>query len=239
MYVNLGLSLCRYGNTVHTVISRSIIPLIPNINACSRPGQIVELEAGATWTHHYPLELPRQLSLRDVNASAFAKLTGKPPKKCAELATQCNDFKTRMGPGRWLLRDLCQVTCKVSPWILVRSSRYAELPPLGTRVGPEHAHLMPKIVTDASTPALGTQFRSHHYYIHGVEVAVAPNVRENFGLIRLGTDGCSSCRHGNFFPSSVDQLPHHIVFDQASVLACMRPASWVNPCEKVPVFANN
>ena len=171
-----------------------------------------------TWTHHYPVELPEQPpTLQDANASTIIERTGM-PVKCEQLGKHCQDLKTRLGDGKWSVRDLCPVTCKVQQWILIRSSRHAELPPLGTRVGPEHAHLMPKIVTDMSTPALVTKFRAHHYYIHGVEFAVAPNVRENFGLIRLGTDGCENCKHGNYHPSSVDQLPHHITFDQVSVL---------------------
>ena len=181
-----------------------------------------------TWTHHYPVELPKQpLYLQDVNASTLAARTGAPPMECKDMAQACNDFKTRIGPEQWSFRELCPVTCNVDPWILIRSSRHAELPPLGTRIGPEHAYLMPKIVTDASTPALVTQFRSHHYYIHGVEIAVAPDVKENFGLIRLGTDGCSNCRQGDFFPSSVDELPHHIVFDQAGVLGFAYTFTWV------------
>ena len=184
---------------------------------CSRPGTIIEFEANVTWTHHYPLELPEQpASLQDADPSTISKRTGK-PGKCEQMLAQCNDFKTRLGEGQWSVRDLCPVTCKVQPWILIRSSRHAELPPLGTRVGPEHAHLMPKIMTDMSTPALVTKFRAHHYYIHGLEIGVTPNTRENFGLVRLGTDGCSNCRQGDFFPTSVDQLPHHITFDQVGV----------------------
>lgn len=93
-------------------------------------------------------------------------------------------------------------------WIVVRTDTPdADLPPRGTRVAPEAAPRMAKIVAGGSEPALRTEPGAHHYRIIGVEITVAPGVPRNYGLVTLGT----------FDQSSPEAVPHHIVLDRVYV----------------------
>ena len=124
-----------------------------------RPGQIVELEAGATFNATY--------RLRDKGAID-------------------------------------------NRWIYIRSTRWRELPPPGTRVGPSQSHLMPKIKTWAvNQPCLLSDHRAHHYRLIGIEFHSDKN--DNNQVVQVGED------NANLYESSVDQLPHHWVFDRVLV----------------------
>ncbi len=75
------------------------------------------------------------------------------------------------------------------------------LPPPGTRVAPAHAGLMPKL--EAARGAVVTAARgAHDYRFVGVEIRPASGVFLH-NLVVLGSAA-----------TSVDQLPHHIVFDR-------------------------
>ena len=93
-------------------------------------------------------------------------------------------------------------------WIVLRTDApEGELPPRGTRIAPEAAPRMAKIVAAGSEPALRTAPGAHHYRIIGVEFTVAPGVPRNHGLVTLGT----------FDQASPDAVPHHIVLDRVYV----------------------
>jgi hypothetical protein len=68
-----------------------------------------------------------------------------------------------------------------SGWIVIRTSNLAGLPPSGTRVGPEHASAMAKLVTPGgNSPALTTatvngQPGVHNYRIVGLEITKTAN----------------------------------------------------------------
>jgi hypothetical protein len=104
-----------------------------------------------------------------------------------------------------------------SNWITIRSSRYAELPPPGTRVGPEHAPLMAKLVPAHPTePAIITQTGAHHYRLTGLEVTASPGAGQmNNALIILDSahyEGSTYVRQ-----TSLDQVPHHIIIDRSYI----------------------
>ena len=94
-------------------------------------------------------------------------------------------------------------------WIHVRSSRHAELPAPGTRIDPTlHAALMPKIVASgvgAAGRAIDILPGAHHWRFEGIEITSdylgTDDVATN--LVILNAEGVTS----------VDQLPHHIIFD--------------------------
>ena len=99
-------------------------------------------------------------------------------------------------------------------WIVLRTDGpEADLPPRGTRIGPEAAARLAKIVASSSEPALKTEPGAHHYRILGVEITIASGVTKNYGLVALGT----------FDQASPDAVPHHIVLDRVYVHG--RPAA--------------
>jgi len=90
-----------------------------------------------------------------------------------------------------------------SGWIYIQSSRYAELPPAGTRVTPAHAGLMPKITGNSSgSPALENASGAHHYRFVGVEFLPASGTVP-WSIVSLGAGA-----------PSLSQLPSDIVFDR-------------------------
>jgi hypothetical protein len=102
-------------------------------------------------------------------------------------------------------------------WITIRSSAHAQLPPPGTRVGPEHAPLMAKLVPAHPTePAIITQTGAHHYRLTGLEVTASPGAGQmNNALIILDSahyEGSTYVRQ-----TSLDQVPHHIIIDRSYI----------------------
>ncbi|MBI4638149.1 MAG: hypothetical protein HY727_17575 [Candidatus Rokubacteria bacterium] len=87
-------------------------------------------------------------------------------------------------------------------WITVRTSApESGLPPPGTRIDPSHAGALPKIVA-AVGPVIAAARGAHHYRFVGIEIhPVAGALLRN--LVELGSA-----------ETSVDRLPHHIVFDR-------------------------
>src|SRR5437879_495700 len=91
-------------------------------------------------------------------------------------------------------------------WVIVRSSAAdSALPPLGTRITPASAPLMPKIVVGAGGSAIQTASGAHHYRFIGIEVRPLPSAVVVL-LVRLGS--------GESDPAL---LPHDIVFDRCYV----------------------
>ena len=84
-------------------------------------------------------------------------------------------------------------------WIVIRTS--ATLPPDGARVTPSHASLMPKLEAFSGS-VINTAPGAHHYRFVGIEIRPASGTFLS-NLVLLG-----------YSETSVDQLPHHIVFDR-------------------------
>src|SRR5205823_645811 len=92
-------------------------------------------------------------------------------------------------------------------WIIVRTSAPdAALPPPGTRITPDYATVLPKIVSPNSEPALSAAAGAHHYRLIGLELTVADGVSFSYGVVHLG-----------WSETSLDQLPHHLVLDRVYV----------------------
>jgi hypothetical protein len=72
--------------------------------------------------------------------------------------------------------------------ILVRSDRLSQLPPMGTRVTPAHASLMPTIESPNYDPAIQTVGAAHGWWLAGLEITIGAAVTaQNYGLVLLGS----------------------------------------------------
>ncbi len=94
------------------------------------------------------------------------------------------------------------------PWITIRTSDLSGLPPVGHRVGPDHAVHMPTIYTRNSYPAITAELRAHHYHFVGIEITT--NFKKVYDLVRFGFNALKGREHA----TSVDQLPEKIVFER-------------------------
>jgi hypothetical protein len=93
-------------------------------------------------------------------------------------------------------------------WIVVRpSSPDSELPPPGTRMTPERATRLPKIVSPNADPVLNAGAGAHHFRFVGVEVTITPESKTIYDLIRLGASE----------QNSPEQVPHDLVFDRCYI----------------------
>jgi uncharacterized protein YjdB len=93
-------------------------------------------------------------------------------------------------------------------WILIRSSKSAQLPPQGTRVTPTSASLMPKIITPNTMPALKTAAGTSGWWISGVEFSLVQMTAINYGLVAFG-DGSPQ--------KTLSSVPSDLVLDRTYV----------------------
>ena len=98
-------------------------------------------------------------------------------------------------------------------WILVRSDKQGQLPPMGTRVTAANAGAMPKLETPSVYPALQTAAGASGWWVTGLELTMSPTFTRyiNYGLVLLG-DGSSN-------QSQLSQVPSDIVLDRVYVHA--------------------
>jgi hypothetical protein len=93
-------------------------------------------------------------------------------------------------------------------WITIRSAASdAQLPAAGTRVTPQDAARMPKLLTPNADPVLRTAPGAHHYRLIGIELTVVPSVSITYDLIQLGS--------GN--QTSLADVPHDLVVDRCYI----------------------
>lgn len=90
-------------------------------------------------------------------------------------------------------------------WIVIRSSTDdVNLPPRRVRITPAYSDVMPKLVAPpGGEPAIKTATGAHHYRFIGVEIRPSSDTFL-YQLVQLGTAT----------ETSVDDLPHHIIFDR-------------------------
>ncbi|HEX2714632.1 MAG TPA: hypothetical protein VHM88_20760, partial [Candidatus Acidoferrales bacterium] len=89
-----------------------------------------------------------------------------------------------------------------SGWITIRTGAPdGNLPPPGTQIDPSYANVMPKLVAGSGSVIM-TARGAHHYRFIGIEIRPSEGVFL-YNLVGLGSDEWS-----------VDQLPHHIIFDR-------------------------
>jgi hypothetical protein len=82
-------------------------------------------------------------------------------------------------------------------WITVRTTALAQLPPLGQRLGTQHAGLMPKLIANGAVEVLRTAPGASGWRIVGIEMTVIPNLTwVHNGLVLLG-DGSAAQRQLN------------------------------------------
>ena len=183
---------------------------------------IVALGPGVSATAATPPELPR----------SYVDTTYVPPTgtvlfvpaggdlQAALTAAQPGDVVELQAGASW--RGSFGLPNKTgSGWIIVRSSAAAQLPPAGTRVGPEHAPLMARIVAASNNYAIWTAEAAHHYRFIGIEVtgeAPLPAGVVNGGLIVVDAEG-GNLLSGNILQTSLSQVPHHVIFDRCYVHA--------------------
>lgn len=91
-------------------------------------------------------------------------------------------------------------------WITIRSSALGSLPGSGTRVSPDQAAAMPKLVTPNSASAIQASTGANYYRFIGIEFFAAPGIYIQ-DVIQVGTGA----------EVSTDQLPHDIDFDRVYV----------------------
>lgn len=99
---------------------------------------------------------------------------------------------------------------KGTGWIVIRTSTPdAELPQPGTRLTPQQAGLLPKIMTPNSDGAISTAPGAHHYRLLGLEIGVQVAVKTNYGVVKLG-EGTDAQR-------SLAAVPTDLIVDRCYV----------------------
>ncbi len=99
-------------------------------------------------------------------------------------------------------------------WVVVRTSAPdSDLPPASRRITPTYSHLLPKIVTPNSMPAISARFGASHYRFVGVEITTMSTLAsEQYGLVDLGEDPTTGRS-----ATSVSELPHDITIDRCYI----------------------
>lgn len=105
-----------------------------------------------------------------------------------------------LSPGATYVGPFTLPSKSGSGWIVIRTS--ATLPPEGTRVTPADAPLMPKLLAPPGGSAVTSAPGAHHYRFVGIELRPTSGTFL-YNLVLLGNG-----------ETSVDQFPHHIVFDR-------------------------
>ena len=105
-----------------------------------------------------------------------------------------------------------------SGWIVIRTSNMSGIPPAGTRVGPQHASAMPRMVAPGNSGyAIQTENNAHHYRLVGLEVTENANDDSNV-LIQLGNNDSQCATSTEPYrvcdPSVLSTYAHHFVLDR-------------------------
>ncbi|HEX2710784.1 MAG TPA: choice-of-anchor D domain-containing protein, partial [Candidatus Acidoferrales bacterium] len=93
-------------------------------------------------------------------------------------------------------------------WIYIQSSALANLP-VGSRVSPATAALMPKIVSPNTSPAISTAAGAHNYRLAGIEITTtwaSTTTGTAYNIVSLDTGA-----------TSLSQVPTDIVFDRCYI----------------------
>ncbi|MCC6927902.1 MAG: Ig-like domain-containing protein [Gemmatimonadaceae bacterium] len=94
-------------------------------------------------------------------------------------------------------------------WVLIRSSKLAQLPPQGTRVTAAHASLMPRISTPNNQPAIVTALSASGYWIAGIEFSTNPATSVVASIVGLGSAGAAQ--------NAMSLVPSDLVLDRVYV----------------------
>jgi hypothetical protein len=95
-------------------------------------------------------------------------------------------------------------------WITIRTAiPDTDLPAEGTRMTPDVAKKLARLVTPGDDPALATAPGAHHFRIVAIEITAAPNAARNSALVQFGGGGRDQRDRGD--------VPHHLVIDRSYV----------------------
>src|SRR3984893_10618893 len=100
-------------------------------------------------------------------------------------------------------------------WVVIRTSAPdSSLPPAGARTTPMYSHVLPKIVSPNSAPAIDGELGANHYRFLALEVTTTFSTldSEQYGLVDLGRYPTTGR-----FAASVSELPHHIIIDRCYI----------------------
>jgi hypothetical protein len=99
-------------------------------------------------------------------------------------------------------------------WIVVRTSAPdSALPAENQRITPSYSHVLPKIVSPNSAPAISARFGASYYRFVGVEVTATVSAdSEQYGLLDFGEDPATGQS-----ATVVSELPHDITIDRCYI----------------------
>ncbi len=101
-----------------------------------------------------------------------------------------------------------EATSGSEQYITITTSNPNGIPAENQRVNPQiHGAAMPKIVGPNNSVAIATDERAHHYKFVGIEFSPAEDSTYLYNLIDLGKTDYKS----------LDQFPHHLVFDRCYI----------------------
>jgi hypothetical protein len=175
-------------------------------DAKSVAGHLVDTEATAKKA---PPELPR----------VFLETTYLPPTGTTIKVSAGGDLqdainRAKCGDAIRLAADATFLGNFVLPdkgeckdWISIRSDAPdSNLPKPGVRITPAYANVMPKVLSQNSSPAVTAANRANHYRFVGVEIAVAETVKLNYSIFLIGQPA-----------STPVELPHDITIDRCYI----------------------
>ena len=94
-------------------------------------------------------------------------------------------------------------------WIVIRSDKSGQLPPMGTRVSPSHASLMAKIETPSVDAAIRTAGATSGWWLVGLELTVSPSLTaQQYGILYFGD---------TYTQTSLSTVPFDLVLDRSYV----------------------
>ncbi|MFN0111076.1 MAG: hypothetical protein ACKVZH_19620 [Blastocatellia bacterium] len=95
-------------------------------------------------------------------------------------------------------------------WIVIRTSTPdGSLPAQGTRITPQNAGLLPKIMTATPDAAIRTMPGAHNYRLMGLEIGMQSGSALNYGIVCLG-DGSTA-------QNSMSMVPQDIIVDRCYI----------------------
>jgi hypothetical protein len=100
-------------------------------------------------------------------------------------------------------------------WVVVRTSApESSLPAAGTRIAPTYSHVLPKIVTPNSAPAIAARFGASHYRFVAIELTTTFSTQksEQYALVNFGEDPATGKTAG-----TSAELPHDITIDRCYI----------------------
>jgi hypothetical protein len=100
-------------------------------------------------------------------------------------------------------------------WVVVRTSASdSSLPAAGTRIAPTYSHVLAKIVSPNSAPAIAARFGANHYRFVALEITTTFSTLESeqYGLVDFGTDPGTGQT-----AESLSELPQDITIDRCYI----------------------